>query len=102
MVIINKAKVNGLHQLKSWHLSEVPEGWAIVPPNLEREAAETCGYCEIEIDADGAYLTILTATERPPEPEPEPTVEENLVSLTNGLEAVNAKLDYIGMMTEVL
>lgn len=100
MVILSREKVNGAHQLKSWHLPAIPDGWAIVPPHLEDNAFETRGYCEIE--TEGKYLTSLKATERPPEPEPEPTVEENLVSLTNGLEAVNAKLDYIGMMTEVL
>lgn len=95
MTIINKVKVNGLHQIKSWHLPEVPEDWAIIPPNLERDAIETCGYCEIETDSTGLYLTSLTATERPPEPAPEPTAEERW-------EEINAKLDYIGMMTGVL
>lgn len=63
------------HRTENW----MGEEWIEVPPHLEADAWNCCGYCTLDIQ-DGKLIG-LTPIERPPEPEPEPAAEEDLAGL---------------------
>lgn len=95
MTIIElQARPDGGHGLQSQsHRTECwLEGWVAVPPQLEQTAWDCGGYCDLELDQEGA-LVGLTPIEQPAQPqvEPEPTETERL----------RADVDYLAAMTGV-
>ena len=78
-IIELEAREDGRHGLQSQsHRTQCwLEGWVAVPPELQQEAWDCGGYCEIQVDKKGV-LTGLTPISRPEHPQPEPTVEERL------------------------
>lgn len=91
-IIELSAREDGGHGLQSQsHRTECwLEGWVAVPPTLEQAAWDCGGYCELELDGDGA-LVGLTPKERPAEPEAGPTEAEQL----------RADVDYLAAITGV-
>ena len=70
-------------------LTELPEGYAAVPPELEVEAEGYLPFIDLTVE-DGQIVGVAQGTipPREPEPEPEPTPEEQL----------RADVDYIAAM----
>ncbi len=94
MTIIQlEALENGQHQLQSQNGREEcwEEGYITVPPELEAEAWNCLGWCDLELK-DGVLVGI-TPTEQPEIklPEPEPTMAERN----------RADIDFIAAMTGV-
>lgn len=106
MTIISIEKINGLHPIQTWHVADIPDGWAVVPDDMVQSAFATCGYCEIEVE-DG-ILKSFTATERPVinEPDAPPSndelAEENKL-LKAQIAALEAVVDFNGdVLAEVI
>ena len=59
------------------------EGWVAVPEELHQAVWDCGGYCDLQLDENGALVGI-TPKERPPEPEPEPTLEDVFNVLLGG------------------
>lgn len=80
---------NGAHRNQSGGISKVPEGWAIVPDEMELENFPFGTVTAEEIDG---VMTLTawkpgTIPEPEPEPEPEPTTDEILLELAADHEA---------------
>ena len=75
-IIKMEANENGFHAMQSQSHRKTcwMEGYIEVPPELENEAWETMGWCDLTIE-DGK-LTGITPTEKPVLPEPEEPVDE--------------------------
>lgn len=85
---------NGAHRNQSGGLSVVPEGWAVVPADME---CENFPFGEVEVEEVNGVMTVTkwTAGEMPkpdPVPEPEPTQ----------LDRIEAQTTYTAMMTDTL
>ena len=62
MRIIKKdAFENGAHDNQTWSGAEVPEGWAIIPDDMELPAS----YPFVDITVDGGVVTAMTEREVP-------------------------------------
>lgn len=80
LIIEVQALNNGAHRNQTCNLSNIPEGWAEVPPSIE--IPDTFPFVNIEVE-DGV-VTSMTAGVVPdpePEPEPEPTIDERVAAL---------------------
>ena len=79
-IIEIKALENGAHRNQSGDFIAAPEGWAIIPADME--IPETFPFVDIEVD--GKIVTKMTAGVKPepaPMPEPEPSAEEILKTM---------------------
>lgn len=83
MTIIQiKAQSNGAHanQSTTTPLLEIPEGWAVIPEDLEIPST----FPFIDVEVDGQVVTSISpgiVPEPEPAPEPEPTAEEDLMNM---------------------
>lgn len=92
---------NGAHANQTIHgvnpsTFPVPQGWAIVPDDMDVPASFPFVDIEVSQDEESGYMYVtgMTAREVPePEPEPEPEPSE--------LEQLRADVDYIAMETGV-
>lgn len=83
---------NGAHRNQTSDFRTIPEGWAVVPE--EMEIPETFPF--VNIEAEDGVVTSMTAGEVPepkpdPEPEPEPkyvTYAELAAAIREGVNAV--------------
>lgn len=103
MLIVKKStNQNGTHdnQLCNFTLPQIPEGWAVVPPELEAQTLELLPWITLEME-DGAIVGVsdnaearaaAAAEPTPVEPEPAPTQ----------LDRVEAQATYTAMMTDTL
>ena len=69
---------NGAHRNQSGGISVVPEGWAVVPADME---CENFPFGEVEVAEVDGVMTVtswspLPMPEPEPVPEPEPTADE--------------------------
>lgn len=83
MTIIEIAPLdNGAHRNQSGSMTTVPEGWAILPPDLD---TPNFPFGTITVDdSTPPYVTSWTPGTIPdpePEPEPEPSVEDRVETL---------------------
>lgn len=89
MLIIELAPFsNGAHRNQIGTLMRPPEGWAIVPPELEDEAKGYLPFIDLTVE-DGKITAVAQGVipEPEPEPEPEPTTDEILLELAADHEA---------------
>ena len=75
-----KALENGSHQNQIGNFTSVPEGWAVIPDNME---LENFPFGEMVVEEIDGVATVTSWTpgvlpEPSPEPDPEPTTEELL------------------------
>ena len=71
---------NGAHRNQAGNISNVPEGWAIIPDDMEIPA--TFPFVNITVEGD----TVTSMTEGVvPEPAPEPEVEASDTEVLNVL-----------------
>lgn len=79
MLIIEIAALdNGAHRNQNGSLSRIPDGWAVVPDEME---CENFPFGEVEAEEIDGVMTVTKWTpgeipEPEPEPETEPTAEE--------------------------
>ena len=85
---------NGAHRNQNGGLSVVPEGWAVVPGNLE---CENFPFGEVEV---AEIAGVMTVTKWTPSvlPEPEPITEAKPTQL----DLIEAQVTYTAMMTDTL
>ena len=79
---------NGAHDNQTWN-GEVPDGWAVVPEDME--VPESYPFVDIEVADD--VVTAMTAREIPIPEEPEIVPSE--------IEQLRADVDFIALMTGV-
>ena len=80
---------NGAHRNQSGGLSVVPEGWAVVPADME---CENFPFGEVEIAEINGIMTITSwVAGEMPAPEPAPAEEPT------EMEQLRADVDYIAM-----
>jgi hypothetical protein len=85
---------NGAHRNQNGDLSVIPEGWAVVPADLE---TENFPFGEVEVtDVDG--VATVTSWSPLPIPEPEPMPEP----APSQLDIIEAQVTYTAMMTDTL
>lgn len=82
-----KALDNGAHNNQNGGISTVPEGWAIIPEDME---CENFPFGNVTVEEIDGVMTVtswepLPMPEPEPEPEPEPTVEERVAALENAI-----------------
>lgn len=84
---------NGAHRNQNGGLSSVPEGWAVIPADME---CENFPFGEVEVAEINGVMTVTkwtpgTMPEPAPEPEPvpEPEVEPTTAELLNAILGVN-------------
>lgn len=82
-----------IYSSDAWTDNPYPEDYAIVPPEMEKDVAETQGYCDIKLSKDGTEVTAFAAREIPKIEEPEQPVTE--------YEQLRADIDYLAIMTGV-
>lgn len=60
----------------------IPDGWAVVPENLEMEARSYLPFVDLTV-MDGEIVSVSQGTipEPGPEPAPEPTTEDDLMTM---------------------
>jgi hypothetical protein len=85
---------NGAHRNQNGGLSVVPEGWAVIPADME---CENFPFGEVEVAQVNGVMTVTKWTpgempEPEPVPEPEPTQ----------LDRIEAQATYTAMMTDTL
>ena len=87
LIIKLTPEVNGAHDNNSVNgTMVVPDGWVVVPQELEQTAASLLPWVTIAVK-DGIVTTIAddsaasAAWEARPQPEPEPTTEETMLEL---------------------
>lgn len=87
------------NQLCNFALPEIPEGWAVVPPELEQQALELLPWATLEVEdgkivgvSDNVEARAAAATQLPVENAPTPTQ----------LDRVEAQVTYTAMMTDTL
>ena len=87
MIIKIEQNVNGSHCNQSGSFNAVPDGWALVPPEIK--IPSTFPFVDIKV-VEG-IVTEMTAGTLPlpePTPEPEPTAEERLTALEEAVLAM--------------
>jgi len=91
-IIEIKAFENGGHRNQSGGLSTVPNGWAVIPDDME---TENFPFGDIEVEEiDGVMMVTKWIPGIIPEPEP---TEEPI----SDVEQLRADVDYIAVMTGV-
>ena len=78
---------NGAHRNQEGGLRTVPEGWAMIPDNME--IPETFPFVDIQVE--GQTVTAMTAgvvPEPEPQPEPEPSLDEQVAELQEALHMI--------------
>ena len=78
---------NGSHRNQAGNFKSIPDGWAVVPKNME---CENFPFGEIEIEEVKGIMTVTkwiagTIPKPTPMPEPEPTAEDKLNALVGGM-----------------
>ena len=76
---------NGAHRNQTGTFRTIPEGWAVIPPDME--IPETFPFVDIQVE--GQTVTAMTAgvvPEPEPQPEPEATLEDRVSSIENAIE----------------
>ena len=86
MLIIEKTALeNGAHNNNrtSTPLSKIPDGWVVVPEELEEKTWNMLPFIVPIFDESGTLIDVEQGTipEPEPEPEPEPTIDERVTSL---------------------
>ena len=83
---------NGAHRNQTGDFRTIPEGWAVVPEEMENP--ETFPFVNIETE-DGVVTSMTAGTVPEPEPEPEPepgpeyvTYEELAAAIREGVNRV--------------
>lgn len=85
---------NGAHRNQSGSVFSVPEGWAVIPADME---CESFPFGEIEVEEINGVMTVTKWT--PGElPEPEPVSEPEPTQL----DIIEAQVTYTAMMTDTL
>ena len=87
-IIEIQALSNGAHRNQSGDMSIVPDGWAIIPDNLETPNFPF-GSIVVKVVEETPTVTCWTAGAiqgLEPEPESEPTVEERMTALEAAIE----------------
>ena len=93
MLIIEIAALeNGAHRNQTGTFRTIPDGWAVVPAEIE--IPDTFPF--VDIEAEDGMVTSMTAGVVP-EPEPEPTPEP----APTEVEQLRADVDFIAAMTGV-
>lgn len=101
LIIKLRPEENGAHgsQLCNFALPEIPEGWAVVPPELEQQAMELLPWVTLEIAdgkiigvADNAEARAAAAAQLPAENCPTPSQ----------LDRVEAQSTYTALITDTL
>ena len=82
---------NGAHRNQTLHGNAVPEGWAVIPANMEIPST----FPFVKVVAENGVVTALIAGVMP-KPEPEPTAEPTQ------LDVIEAQVTYTAMMTGTL
>lgn len=82
-----KALDNGAHnnQTSDVDFIQIPDGWAVVPTDME---CENFPFGELEAEEIDGIMTVTKWEPLPipePEPEPEPTAEDMLNALVGGM-----------------
>lgn len=92
---------NGAHRNQTGGLSTVPEGWALLPPEVGTpETLENFPFGDITTETvDGVAVvtswTPGTIPEPEPEPEPTPTLDERVTTLETSSTEMSEALDLI-------
>lgn len=77
--------VHDIQTNSSWTSNPYGDEYAVVPIDMVEDIQATCGYCDIELNADGTEVVSFTAREIPeievPEVETEPSADEVLNAL---------------------
>lgn len=76
---------NGAHRNQTGTFRTIPDGWAVVPAEIE--IPDTFPF--VDIEAEDGMVTSMTAgvvPEPEPEPEPEPTIDERVTALESAIE----------------
>lgn len=85
MLIIGKAALdNGAHNNQRKDVfASIPDGWTLVPPELEEKAWGMLPFIELAFDEDGNLTDVAQGPipEPEPEPEPEPTIDDRVTTL---------------------
>lgn len=81
---------NGAHRNQSCNISTVPEGWAVIPEDME--IPNTFPFVNIEVE-DGTVVSMTAGTV----PEVEPVEEE-----PSAMDVLEAQVMYTAMMTDTL
>lgn len=81
------ALCNGAHKNQSGDFASIPEGWAVIPDDIE---TPNFPYGEVEVEEIDGVMTVTKWTEGViPEPEPipkaEPSAEEMLNAIVGGM-----------------
>lgn len=87
MIVKIKQNANGSHANQSIVPKNIPDGWALVPPEIK--IPSTFPFVDIKV-VEG-IVTEMTAGTLPlpePTPEPEPTAEERLTALEEAVLAM--------------
>ena len=86
LIIEISALENGAHRNQTGTFRNgLPDGWAVVPDDLE--IPETFPFVTLEVE-DGVVtaMTASTVPEPEPEPEPEPTLEDRVANIESAIE----------------
>ena len=80
---------NGAHRNQTGTFSTIPDGWAVIPDDME---TPNFPFGEVEVAEINGVMTVTkwtagTIPEPEPEPEPEPTTDEILLELAADHEA---------------
>lgn len=84
---------NGAHRNQTWNQEKIPEGFALIPDELETQNFPFGNITVEEID-DVQTVTYWTPL---PIPDPEPIVQE-----ASQLDVIEAQVTYTAMMTNTL
>lgn len=94
-IIEIKALENGAHRNQTGDFSTIPEGWAVIPDNMETQNFPFGEVTAKEIDG----IMTVTRWSAGVIPEPEPTQEPE--AEPTEMEQLRADIDYIAIMTGV-
>ena len=95
-VIAIECYENGQHDIQTntgWTKNPYGKEYAVVPDNLVPEIMATKGFCDIELNEEGAEVVSYTSREIPVIPDEEEPVSE--------AEKLRADIDYISVMLGV-
>ena len=84
---------NGAHRNQNGGLSVVPEGWAVIPADME---THNFPFGEVEVAEIDGIMTVTKWTPGEP-PEPTPVTPE-----PTQLDIIEAQVTYTAMMTDTL
>lgn len=92
LIIEIKALENGAHRNQTGRFSTIPEGWAVMPDDMETQSFP---FGEVEAEEKDGVMTVTkwVAGTIPEAEEPEPSASE--------AEQLRADVDYIAIMTGV-